>query len=597
MIAGFAHAAPFDDRVEALFRPPLAEQMALSPDGHRVAYTVQAGKDLTIMIMNVEFPGPKMTAIVDEERTLPFSKEKVRAQLRFLRWATSDRLVFAPMEHVSGLPSAAVTGGGSERNASGLSIYAPIMAMDADGKNPKTLIDAPEFDVHPLEPFREPRDEPAAIPPPTRWVSRHLDILGFAPGNREQLIIQARGEGRGVPTEQFSLNIQTGKYTEIDRSPLAARPAAQVYDEYRREVVGVRKNDVRPVTAWSDGALGEVQRELEAKFPRRTVEILEWSEDRTRVLARVTGGSDPGRVFVFQRPENLVVEIFRRAPWLNSANLNDARFFECDAPDGAHLSGYVTWPAKPRLDPPPLLVIFPVGFPGRAQPEFDPEAQVFADLGFVVLRLNHRSVAGVRREDRAALQSEPDRVAVKDALAAMEELAKRHPWHPFDRRRVATLGRGFGGYLAVRALQLEPEVFRCGVAIDAPMDLRTWLYPPLGLEENIRRAAVTEIPRGLLDPDRTDWKKLSVVNHADALLQPVFLLVEPARSAAIDRSVAELRSKLKALRRAPDYLELDPGFAPGLPKARAAAYRKLEEFFNLRLYDYGVKVGPVKEVK
>ena len=51
------------------------------------------------------------------------------------------------------------------------------------------------------------------------------------------------------------------------------------------------------------------------------------------------------------------------------------------------------------------------------------------------------------------------------------------------------------------------------------------------------------------------------------------------------------------VKRAPDFLELDPGFAPGLPKARAATYRKIEGFFNLRLYDYGVRIGPAKEVK
>ena len=38
----------------------------------------------------------------------------------------------------------------------------------------------------------------------------------------------------------------------------------------------------------------------------------------------------------------------------------------------------------------------------------------------------------------------------------------------------AALGNGFGGYLALRAVQLDPEVFRCAVAINTPADLAAW---------------------------------------------------------------------------------------------------------------------------
>ena len=88
-----------------------------------------------------------------------------------------------------------------------------------------------------------------------------------------------------------------------------------------------------------------------------------------------------------------------------------------------------------------------------------------------MVRLNHRSVAGVKREDLTALRAAVDRIAVDDGRVVIEWLAARFPDRPFDRKRVATLGRGFGGYLAVRALQLQPMVFRCGIAIDAPMEL------------------------------------------------------------------------------------------------------------------------------
>ena len=130
-----------------------------------------------------------------------------------------------------------------------------------------------------------------------------------------------------------------------------------------------------------------------------------------------------------------MLEVMRCRPWLNASRLHETRFFEFDATDRSRLSGYVTRPRNPPSVPPPLLVIFPSGFPGRAQPAFDPEAQVFADLGFVVARLNHRSVAGMKPVDLNELRAGIDRVSIDDAREAIEWLAARNPDRPFDRRR------------------------------------------------------------------------------------------------------------------------------------------------------------------
>jgi dipeptidyl aminopeptidase/acylaminoacyl peptidase len=450
-------AASFDNRVEVLFRPPLGEMMALSPEGGRIAYTTQAGGDLAIVIMNLDHPGTKRRVVVDPGRDAVSVSDEPPVHLRFMRWATATRLLYAPTERVLPLPPVMDENGRFAPNPDGPTIVSPIFAVDADGRQRGTLVDARDFletsaDARTMaDLLRTPKELAASRPTEAvRWRMPHLDILGFLPADREQLIIGTRG-GFNLQM-QFLIDTRVGNVRNFGGNWPLPPGDPQVFDWFRLTVVGERKPAARPTTAWRDDELGRVQRELELKFPRRAVEILDWSETRARVLFRVTGGSDPGRVFVFQRPEDLALEIPRRAPWLNAAKLNDTRFFEFDAPDGARLSGYLTWPGRPRLDPPPLLVVFPSGFPGRAQPAFDPEAQVFADLGFVVARLNHRSVAGVKAGDLTALRTAVDRVSVDDVRMAIEWIAARQPDRPFDRSRVATLGRGFGGYLAVRAL-------------------------------------------------------------------------------------------------------------------------------------------------
>jgi dienelactone hydrolase len=473
--------------------------------------------------------------------------------------------------------------------------------MDADGKQRGTLIDAQNFQETPAEArrsladlLRTTKQLQATRNEPVRWRMPHLDVLGFLPRDREQLIVQTHG-AYSIPT-QYLVDIRTGSVREFGADWPTPPGEPHVFDGFRLKVVGEHVDAAQPTTNWRDEELARVQRDLATKFPRRIVEILEWSETRSRVLFRVTGGSDPGRIFVFQRPEDLVLEVMRRAPWLNASHLHETRFFEFDATYGSRLSGYVTWPRNPPRVPPPLLVIFPSGFPGRAQPPFDPEAQVFADLGFIVARLNHRSVAGMKPVDLNELRAGIDRVSIDDARTTIEWLAARSPERPFDRRRIATLGRGFGGYLAVRALQLQPALFRCGVAIDAPMDLRPWLRTP---DTGVAPAGKSrrEIPAALIDHDGVDWKHFSVMDQPETLTNPVLLLAEPARNPAVDVTNQALRARLERLGRPVEHVDLDPGFAAARPAARGAVYRRMEEFFNVHLHHYAVKIGPTTEVR
>jgi dipeptidyl aminopeptidase/acylaminoacyl peptidase len=582
LAAGFLRAAAFDDRVEALFRPPLAGMIALSPDGQRVAYTAHRGGELSIVILGVEPAGARRTLRIGPD------SGTAAAPLRFLRWATPDRLVYAPAEQVVPLPPILDEHGVLRPNPDGPAILSPILVADTDGRERGTLVDARDFQETPAEArrsladlLRTPKELQATRNEPIRWRMPHLDILGFLPNDREQLILQTRG-GYSIP-RQHLVDTRTGSVREFGGDWPVPPGEPQVFDPFRLKVVGQRQDAARPTTLWHDDELRTVQQDLDAKFPRRVVELLDWTETRARVLFRVTGGSDPGRLFVYQRAEDLALEILRRAPWLGAARLHPTRFIELDAPDGARLSAYVTWPGNPPPTPPPLLVIFPSGFPGRAQPAFDPEAQVFADLGFVVARLNHRSVAGVRAEDFNRLRSAADRVTVNDARTALAWLAARHPDRPFDRSRVATLGRGFGGYLALRALQLEPTWFHAGIAIDAPLDLPAWLQPPQTRGTPTTTTAVGDIPAGLIDSAGASGKELSVLHQADTLAGPVLLLVEPGRNPAIDVSTTHLRTRLHALGRTADLVELDPAFAAAQAGSRAAVYRRIGEFLHRHL--------------
>lgn len=706
-VAGRA-ASAFEQRISALYRPLQAEQVALSPDGEYIAYTQNDRGELAIYIMAVARTERKFKIGVESDRPVAFSKAKAPPRLRFLRWASPHRLVFAPTEYNNGVR-----------------VVAPIYAVNRDGTDPKTLAEAADFEL-----LGGPAESLPIV------LRRPTSILGFVPGNRHALLVEARGRTTlppedPIPTTLFSIDVSTGKmkslvedlddgrffydqkgnarliYTHprlshtrtfryhsggswgrwLNASEAWAGPNAKyftvtvenyygeraiplgfdanpdilyyasnvgrdtygiyaydlarkqptdlalehphvdlvglepgdassalVFDESRGHLAGVRAVGLAPFALWVDPELAQVQADVDRKFPRRTVELLQWDDARQRFLLRVTGGVEPGRYHVYQRSENVLVEVLRRAPWLRNSDLHAGASFEFDTAGGLHFTGHLTFPRKPRLNPPPLLIDFSDGLMGRPLPGFDPDAQALAEMGFIVARINHRGGSGFGLKHRNALHAGIDRVPIDDALAALDWIARHHP---VDRRRIATIGRGLGGYLALRALQLEPNAFRCGVAIEAPLDPRAWLEPPLedmgpGPSESPVEGDVTagrtirpprpvnflqEAQRTFLSRGQQLRSERSVVRTADQLTKPVMLVVDPLRDPMIDAQNSELRSKLRRLGRPPEYVEVGSGFGESIPSARAKLFREIEEFFNLNLYDYNVKVGPTKVVK
>jgi dipeptidyl aminopeptidase/acylaminoacyl peptidase len=685
------------DLIARLYQPLQAEHVALSPDGERLAYTRNEGGELTIYIMAVGRTDRKIRISVEADREVAFSKERAPARLRFLRWASGHQLVFA-----------------STSPGNGVRMLAPIHVVNLDGTAVRTLVTEEDFAIG--------------------SATRQTKILGFRTGNRNALLVEARGRPTqppqpAIPTSLFSVDVQTGKFialTEeypdgrylydqaararilythprraeertfsyqgpgswsrwvtidegwggalvqsfrvsvdnyyrerafplgfasdpkvlfyasnvgrdtfaiyaldveskrpidhviedprIDLTTLEPGDAGDglVLDELRGDLLGVRATGVVAFTRWLNAELSDLQREMDQKFPQRTVEILQWDDARTRFLLRVTGGIEPGRYHVFLREENVLAEVVRSAPWLRNSELNAGTPFSFSTPGGTHLTGYLTFPRNPRLKPPPLIIMFSDGLIDRAQPGFDRDAQVLSSMGLVVARLNHRGGGGFGLAHRNAIRVAMDKVPVEDAVAAIDWIAQHHG---IDRQRIAAFGRGLGGYLALRAAQLQPEAFRCAIAMQSPIDPEAWLQPPPGdfgvtVEETpVIRTGARPIPpsppinfaqeaqRRFFESGKSRFAGDSILRTIDQLSKPLMLIVDPPRDRVLAAQNATLRSALKRRGQVADYMEVESGFEQGLPAARAKVFRRIEEFFNLNLYDYNVKVGPTKEIK
>ena len=415
--------------------------------------------------------------------------------------------------------------------------------------------------------------------------------LGF--GYEPNLLYYASNAGRDtfglyafdLTTRQTTeLAIEHAEFDLVDINE-ALPEQTLVFDRHRRELVGVRFEGLRGETVWLDPELKALQTRLSAIAPPLDFQVLEWDAERTRFLILATSPSEPGAYYIYDRAAGRLGEYVRRAPWITAGLSSTTSPFTIRTDAGTRLHCYFTYPSDRRIDPVPVLVYCHDGPWSRDRPGYDRGAQALASMGFAVLQVNYRGSSGFGRAHLDALRESGDRVALDDIIAALDAVQATHA---VARKRVAILGNGYGGTLALRALQEHPDRFRCAVSINAPTHLPVWLNQPpqpFSFARDVRKAFFGE--------DEARLRAQSPVTNPGALTRP--LLIVQSRS---DTVVPE--SQARALRRAlagessiePEYLELPyEGHARWLPSSYVTVFNRLEEFFKTNIFEFAADAG------
>jgi len=111
----------------------------------------------------------------------------------------------------------------------------------------------------------------------------------------------------------------------------------------------------------------------------------------------------------------------------------------------------------------------------------DRNLQALADVGFVVVTVDARNTTGRGREFGDAFYGEYGQHEIADHAAVLRQLGQEHPY--MDLGRVGVNGFSWGGYGVLRAMLLEPDLYRVGVAGAPAVDLehfRVSIEPYLG---------------------------------------------------------------------------------------------------------------------
>jgi dipeptidyl aminopeptidase/acylaminoacyl peptidase len=258
------------------------------------------------------------------------------------------------------------------------------------------------------------------------------------------------------------------------------------------------------------------------------VYFVDASEDESKLLIWAGSDTDPGRYFVYDKGNRRLAEIMLARPQLEGVRLAQVRAVTYRAADGTMIPAYLTLPPGSDGRGLPALVM-PHGGPGaRDEWGFDWLSQYFAQRGYAVLQPNFRGSAGYGDAWFQESGFVSWRTAIGDVNDAGRWLVSEGIARP---DRLAIFGWSYGGYAALQANVLDPDLFKAAVAVAPVTDLNL-------LKEEYRYSAAFRIARDFIGSG-PHVRQGSPAQNAAAIRVPVLLF-----HGELDTNVSVRQSRL-----------------------------------------------------
>jgi dipeptidyl aminopeptidase/acylaminoacyl peptidase len=281
---------------------------------------------------------------------------------------------------------------------------------------------------------------------------------------------------------------------------------------------------------------------IETKVPGKEIAITSLAQDERIWLVNVSGDTEPGETYVFDRQAHTLSLQFKVLETLPRTGLASMQSIRYKSSGGLEIPAYLTLPAGVPATNLPTLVI-PHGGPWmRDIWGYNALAQLFANRGYAVLMPNFRGSTGYGKKFLNAGNGEWGRKMQDDLTSGVQYLISKGTT---DAKRVGILGSTYGGYAALAGIAFTPDLYRAAVDIAGPLDLLGMLdsIPPSW--EHFRNMMYTRTGDPSTAAGRTWLKERSPLSRVGNIKTPL-LVVQGARDAQVrktetDQMVVALR--------------------------------------------------------
>jgi len=255
-------------------------------------------------------------------------------------------------------------------------------------------------------------------------------------------------------------------------------------------------------------------------FPQERLRFVSAAADFMKIAVRVDGPVDGYVYELVDMTRHAADEI--GAVYAGVKLPLEVRRITYAAGDGLQIPAYLTLPrGRPATNL--ALVVLPHGGPAaRDTADFDWWSQALADQGYAVLRPNYRG-SRLGQSFMEAGFGQWGRKMQTDLSDGVRYLVAQGMVDP---ARVCIVGASYGGYAALAGVTLDPGVYRCAISVAGLSDLKRMLQ--WVDEDHMSRANIAQRYwdrfMGVTGPDDTSLDAISPIKHFDAISVPVLLI-------------------------------------------------------------------------
>ena len=421
-------------------------------------------------------------------------------------------------------------------------------------------------------------------------------IVGFDPDGKSLLIVSALHSDKG---RLVRVDLQDGHehgviaedphcdVAFVDVGRLGMEPGV-ILHPVTGAVQAVQFNYMTPQWSFVDPKLKTDFENINREAPGFFDLVSRDNADRVWIVASRRSDA-PVTYYKFDRGTKKLSRLFTENPALAKFAVAAKKPGIIKTRDGLEIVSYLT--IAPGVDPRkvPLVLLIHGGPWDRDSDVYDPEVQFLANRGYAVLQANYRGSTGFGIKFFNAGNLQVGLGMVEDVLDAVRWAVDQGIADP---KRVAAMGGSMGGFATLRALEMRPDLFACGVDEFGPADEALSFRSSPSYWSNIlarwRRRA------GDADHDENWNRKISPLFHVDAIRAPLLIVQgknDPRVTMAnADAMVAALR---KAKRDVTYVVYPDEGHGFARPENQFDFYGRGEEFLAKHL---GGRAEPWKKI-
>jgi dipeptidyl aminopeptidase/acylaminoacyl peptidase len=421
-------------------------------------------------------------------------------------------------------------------------------------------------------------------------------IAGFDPDGKSLLIVSAlhSDKGRlvrvdlkdgheiGVAAEDPQCDVE---FTDVGR--LGMQPSV-ILNPITDAPQAVEFNYETPHWFFIDPKLKADFAEISRQAPGFVDLVSRDNADRIRIVA-IRRSDAPGKFYTFERGTKKLKLLFDENPALAKFQLAAKQPVVIKTRDGLEMVSYLTTPPGAASKKLALVVLIHGGPWYRDSDDYEPEVQFLANRGYAVLQVNYRGSTGFGLKFFNAGNLQVGLGMVEDLFDAVRWAVDQGIADP---KRIGAMGGSMGGYATLRALEMRPDLFACGVDICGPADEAMGLRSFPKYWSNI--IARWRRREGDVDHDENWNRKISPLYHVDAIRAP--LLIGQGKNdprVTIENADAMVAALRKAKREVTYVVYPDEGHGFARPEDQFDFYGRVEEFLARHL---GGRAEPWKKI-